>query len=98
MNYQREASSIATMNICWMFVYVQTLVFNIFVGSILTKSAKETPLILHRIMCTQSDVGVLNKLYQLSEMLYARQPVIGCGLIVFDWKYLSTVRKLKKNP
>lgn len=79
-----------------MCVYVHTLVFNIFIGSVLTKEAKDTPLILHRIMCEQSDVEVLNKLYQLSEMLYSRQPVIGCGLIVFDWKYLSSVSKFNK--
>lgn len=97
MNYQEEAASIATMNILWMFVYVQTLVFNIFSGTVLVDRAKETALILHRIMCTVSDTEVLEKLYQLSEMLYARQPVLGCGLLVWDWKYLSSVSLMVKS-
>lgn len=96
MNYQQEAASIATMNICWMCVYIETVTFNIFAGTVLVDRAKETPLILHRIMCTISDVDVLEKLFQLSEMLYSRQPVLGCGLLVWDWKYVSSVRIFQK--
>lgn len=76
MNYQEEAANIATMNILWMCVYVHTIIFNIFAGTVLVDRAKETALILHQIMCTVKDTEVLEKLYQLSEMLYSRQPVL----------------------
>ena len=81
MNYQYEAANIATICIFWMCVYVHSLVFNIFTGTILVDRAKETALILHRIMCTTSDTEVLEKLYQISEMLYSRQPVREGGKI-----------------
>lgn len=97
MKYQHEAANIATMNLLWMGVYVHTLVFNIFAGTVLVDRAKETALILHRIMCRTSDTRVLEKLYQLSEMLLQRQPVIGCGLLVWDWEYLSSVNLKKIN-
>lgn len=93
MNYQQEAATIATMNVLWMCVYIHTIVFNIYAGTVLVDRAKETALILHRIMCTVSDIEVLEKLYQLSEMLYSRQPCLGCGLLVWDWKYLASVRQ-----
>ncbi|KAJ6642285.1 hypothetical protein Bhyg_07232 [Pseudolycoriella hygida] len=91
MSYQQEAANIANMNLLWMFIYVFTLIFNIFVGTVLVDRAKETALILHRVMCTISSTQVLEKLYQLSEMLYSRQPVLGCGLLVWDWKYISSL-------
>ncbi len=75
MNYQHEAATIATMNVFWMGVYVHTLIFNIYTGTVLVDRAKETALILHRIMCVTTDTEVLEKLYQISEMLYSRQPV-----------------------
>lgn len=93
MNYQREAANIATMTLCWIFVYLHSLIFNIYSGTVLVDSAKETALILHRIMCCTSDTEVLEKLYQISEMLYTRQPVLGFGLLVWNWQYFSSVRK-----
>lgn len=79
-----------------MSVYVHTLFLNILAGTVLVNRAKETALIIHRIMCRKSNAELLDKLYQLSEMLYSRQPVLGCGLLVWDFQYLFSVSRILK--
>lgn len=83
------------LSMWWNAFYVTLLLMIVHVGSRLSQTGRHTGACVHATineLCWTSDRAVIQELLQFSDQVLDSAPVASCGLFMFDWSLVYSVR------
>ncbi|XP_021708301.1 putative gustatory receptor 2a isoform X2 [Aedes aegypti] len=90
--YRNDQLAMGAINFIWYMYYLSFVLFFIAIGSRISQEGRRIGITVHKAInfCNTSGT-VINELIIFSQQLLHHNPVITCGLFVYDWSLLYTM-------